>query len=321
MVDLRIETRNLGVAKWRPLDLDGCVSDSTSPAEALLRLQQYRHDGARTPHKPLLVLLALSQLADRGTSELQWDTVGSRLGELLVEFGPAATTPALQRAAYPFTRLRSDGVWELSDDVPMDTLSGLRSGGISGHLTSAIERELLADPARIPVLARRIVDAQWPSTVADDVLLAVGFDPELSTASTAVVGALGRKRSAAWRVGILAGWDRSCAFCGFDGALAGAPVGIEAAHVRWFNFDGPDELDNGLALCSLHHKLFDRGALGLSLNHVVLVSDRFHASGTGRSTYELHGKPLTPRPGTPLPAVEHLEWHAREVFQGASLSA
>ena len=151
MVDLRIETRNLGVAKWRPLDLDGCVSDSTSPAEALLRLQQYRHDGARTPHKPLLVLLALSQLADRGTSELQWDTVGGRLGELLVEFGPAATTPALQRAAYPFTRLRSDGVWELSDDVPMDTLSGLRAGGISGHLTSAIERELLADPARIPV--------------------------------------------------------------------------------------------------------------------------------------------------------------------------
>jgi hypothetical protein len=32
---------------------------------------------------------------------------------------------------------------------------------------------------------------------------------------------------------------------------------------RWFAFDGPDTPDNGLALCSLHHKLFDLGALGL----------------------------------------------------------
>jgi hypothetical protein len=34
-------------------------------------------------------------------------------------------------------------------------------------------------------------------------------------------------------------------------------VGIEAAHVRWFAFDRPDALDNGLALCALDHKLFD----------------------------------------------------------------
>jgi hypothetical protein len=31
----------------------------------------------------------------------------------------------------------------------------------------------------------------------------------------------------------------------------GVGAGIDAAHVRWFTFDGPDELDNGLALCVL----------------------------------------------------------------------
>ena len=40
-------------------------------------------------------------------------------------------------------------------------------------------------------------------------------------------------------------------------------MGIEAAHIRWFNLCGPDVPDNGLALCALHYKLLDRGALGL----------------------------------------------------------
>jgi hypothetical protein len=39
-------------------------------------------------------------------------------------------------------------------------------------------------------------------------------------------------------------------------------IAPEAAHVRWFAFDGPDSLDKGLALYSLHHKLLDLGVLG-----------------------------------------------------------
>jgi predicted restriction endonuclease len=69
-----------------------------------------------------------------------------------------------------------------------------------------------------------------------------------------------RRRSPAWRTAVLQAWDRQCAFCGYDGQLGGASAGLDAAHVRWFTFDGPDDLDNGLALCALHHKLFDLGA-------------------------------------------------------------
>jgi putative restriction endonuclease len=43
---------------------------------------------------------------------------------------------------------------------------------------------------------------------------------------------------------------------GFDGQVGSAPGGIEAAHVRWHSQHGPDEVANGLALCSLHHTLF-----------------------------------------------------------------
>jgi len=64
---------------------------------------------------------------------------------------------------------------------------------------------------------------------------------------------------------------------GLNAYLAGASMGIDAAHVRWFAFDGPDTLENGLALCVLHHKLFDLGVLGLDPKLRVQVSAAFSA--------------------------------------------
>jgi putative restriction endonuclease len=92
--------------------------------------------------------------------------------------------------------------------------------------------------------------------------------------------------------------------------------------VRWFAFDGPDNLDNGLALCVLHHKLFDLGALGLDNTLRIQVSTVFTArTSTGRAVNDLHGQELRPRPGTAVPATEHVSWHRREVFKGGPLAA
>ncbi len=224
-------------------------------------------------------------------------------------------------AAYPFTRLRSDGVWHLSADVPFDTVTPLKDGDVHGRLDASIERALLSDPVRLQTTVRALVDAQFPPSIAPDVLAAVGFDPDELAVPMRLVPVDHRRRSTQWRHAILQAWDGSCAFCGYDGSLGGAPVGIEAAHIRWFNFEGPDELDNGLALCSLHHKLFDRGALGLSDDARVQVSQSFRAVGVGRSVYELHGRELRPRPGVVLPAPQHVDWHRREVFKGRPLAA
>lgn len=102
-------------------------------------------------------------------------------------------------------------------------------------------------------------------------------------------------------------------------ALGYATVGIEAAHIWWFTHGGPDTLDNGLALCALHHKLLDRGALGLTQDHRIKVSEHFTArTPAGRQVYELAGRRLQARPGAALPATEHLAWHDREVFKGAA---
>lgn len=261
-------------------------------ADALLArfrsLQQHRRkDGQRSPHKPLLVLLALGRLAATGSSELPWSAAESALGELIAEFGPPSRTSRAQSAAYPFTRLRNDQIWILDRDVRMDAAKSLASEHVTGRFDPSVESVLTAGAPR----ARAVMPQE-------------------------------RRRDPAWRAAVLEAWDRQCAFCGFDGQLAGASVGIEAAHVLWFSFGGPDTPNNGLALCSLHHKLFDLGILGLSRGLKVMVSEMFSTrTQAGRSVYDLHDRRLSPRPGTVVPAPEHVTWHTTQVFKGKPLAA
>jgi putative restriction endonuclease len=299
----------------------GVESGSMSEAEVLARLlslRRHQRQGQRSPHKSLLMLLVLGQLAATGSSALAWSSVADRLADLIRDYGPPSATPSAQRAAYPFTRLRSDGVWTLDHDVPMDRVQPLATNEVVGRLDFAFENAL-RDPDIAAAAARQLVDAEFPPTVAPDVLMAVGLGPDtiLAVTDRSVVP---RQRRSSWTKDILTAWNRQCAFCGFDGQLGAATVGVEAAHVRWFNFGGPDDPDNGLALCSLHHKLFDRGVLGLSDSLRIVVSAKFTSrTDTGQAVYQLHQRGLEPRPGTTPPATAHIGWHTREVFKGPAL--
>lgn len=106
------------------------------------------------------------------------------------------------------------------------------------------------------------------------------------------------------------------------GRLGRDPVGLEAAHVRWWAFAGPDEVRNALALCELHHKLFDRGALGLGPDHTIRVSPAFSAGSEAarRLIGGLEGQPVRSphRPEHSL-AREFLTWHGEQVFRAQVL--
>ena len=51
--------------------------------------------------------------------------------------------------------------------------------------------------------------------------------------------------------------------CKYDIRFGDRLLGLEAAHIRWHSHDGRDVVSNGLALCSVHHKALDLGAMGL----------------------------------------------------------
>jgi putative restriction endonuclease len=266
------------------------------------------------------VLLALGRFISKGSTEVDWATGRAEIASLLAEFAPASSTDTRQGAAYPFTRLRNDGIWTLDQDVPMDNVGPLTRQHVTGKIESGIERQLRPD--LVYRAARCLVESEFPPTVAPDVLEAVGLDPDAVLAAPRVVVDIARRRSASWKDEILRAWDRQCAFCGFDGKLGLGSVGVEAAHVRWFNFQGPDAPDNGLTLCALHHKLFDRGALGIDLDLRIIVSTLYSSNTeAGRAVYALLGRRLVARPGTPMPARIHLLWHRDQVFQGPELRA
>jgi putative restriction endonuclease len=285
--------------------------------ERTAKLRQWTRSGTRAPHKPLLFLYALGRFQQDADGELRYSAVEEDLKQLLTEYGPSnKTTPA-----YPFHHLVSDGVWEVRTDrgpgSPGSGVRELRAAGAAGRLAPALRAALRREPSLLGRVARLLLDLNFPPSLHGELCEAVGLELEL--AETGHPSAVRRQRDRRMRELVLTAYEYQCAFCGYDGRIGAAPVGLEAAHVRWWAFGGPDDVDNGLCLCSLHHKLFDKGVLGIGEGHRILVSQSF----VGRSTtarqhvIALAGHPLIgPQPGARPIAAAHRSWHTGQVFQG-----
>ncbi|MGW4204436.1 phosphorothioated DNA-binding restriction endonuclease [Streptomyces sp. NPDC004726] len=281
------------------------------------KLRQWSRSGARAPHKPLLFLYALGRFQQDADGELRYSAVEEDLKRLLAEYGPSnRTTPA-----YPFHHLVSDGVWEVrtvrGPGSPGSGVRELRAAAAAGRLAPELRAALRREPALLGRMARVLLDLNFPPSLHGELCEAVGL--ELEAAETEALSAVRRQRDRRMREQVLTAYEYQCAFCGYDGRIGAVPVGLEAAHVRWWAFGGPDEIDNGLCLCSLHHKLFDRGVLGIGEGHRILVSQSFVGRGTAAREHviALSGRPLIgPQPGTLPIAAAHRSWHTGQVFHG-----
>ncbi|MEU3849542.1 phosphorothioated DNA-binding restriction endonuclease [Streptomyces sp. NPDC029554] len=285
--------------------------------ERMAALRQWARNGIRAPHKPLLLLYALGRFQEDADRGLRYTAVEQDLQRLLTEYGPPhKTTPA-----YPFHHLTSDGVWEVRTDrgpgSPGSGIRDLRESGATGRLAPELQAALRREPDLLGRIARLLLDLHFPPSLHGELCEAVGLD--LEPAKAELLAAVRRRRDPRMRELVLTAYEYRCAFCGYDGRIGAVPVGLEAAHVRWWAFGGPDEIENGLCLCSLHHKLFDKGVLGVGDDHRILVSQRFvgHSDAARRHVTALAGRPLIgPQPGTSPVAAEHRDWHARQVFHG-----
>lgn len=291
--------------------------------ERVRGLRQWSQKGERAPHKPLLLLYALGryQQDSAAGAALPYSAIEEDLKRLLEDFGPNRKTSP----AYPFHHLASDGVWEVSTEEgkgsPGAGVRALRASGARGSLAPELRAALARDPGLLGRMAHLLLDLHFPPSLHAEISAAVGL--ELAAADGAVGGQVdgdaGRRRDARMREAVLVAYEHRCAFCGFDGSLGRVPVGLESAHVRWWAYAGPDDLSNGLCLCSLHHKLFDLGALGLDRDRRILVSRHFIGrGGTARGqVLDLAGRPvLGPQRGSAQVAVEHITWHTSQVFRG-----
>ncbi|MGW5616748.1 phosphorothioated DNA-binding restriction endonuclease [Streptomyces sp. NPDC003877] len=285
--------------------------------ERMAALRQWARNGVRAPHKPLLLLYALGRFQEDAGAPLPYTAVEGDLQRLLSEYGPPRkTTPA-----YPFHHLTSDGVWEVRTDrgpgSPGSGVRDLRESGATGRLIPELQAALRREPDLLGRIARLLLDLHFPPSLHGELCEAVGLD--LEPAEAELLAAVRRRRDPRMRELVLTAYEYRCAFCGYDGRIGAVPVGLEAAHVRWWAFGGPDQVENGLCLCSLHHKLFDKGVLGVGDDHRILVSQRFvgHSDAAREHVTALSGRPLVgPQPGASPVAAEHRDWHTRQVFHG-----
>ncbi|MFE1444717.1 phosphorothioated DNA-binding restriction endonuclease [Streptomyces olivaceoviridis] len=285
--------------------------------ERIAKLRQWTKGGTRAPHKPLLLLYALGRYQEDADGGLRYTAVEQDLQRLLTEYGPPhKTTPA-----YPFHHLVSDGVWEVRTDrgpgSPGSGVRDLRETGATGRLAPELRAALRREPDLLGRIARLLLDLHFPPSLHGDLCEAVGLDLEPTEAEQ--LSAVRRQRDRRMRELVLTAYEYRCAFCGYDGRIGAVPVGLEAAHVRWWAFGGPDETENGLCLCALHHKLFDKGVLGVGDDHRIVVSQRFvgHSPAAREHVIALAGRPLIgPQPGSRPVAAAHRDWHARQVFHG-----
>jgi putative restriction endonuclease len=120
---------------------------------------------------------------------------------------------------------------------------------------------------------------------------------------------------------VLRAYRYQCAICQLDMRLKNLTIGLEAAHIKWFQRDGPDIVGNGLSLCSMHHKLFDLGAFTIDVGYKILASE--HVTGNS-NLHEIliryHGdKILLPIHKAEEPQKEYLKWHQENIFKKRAL--
>jgi len=286
------------------------------PIQQIQSLNVWARGDQRAPHKPLLVLMALASIQRGEPRFIPYEDIHTKLEQLLIDFGPQRQS---YHPEYPFWRLQNDGTfWEVPErDAVEEAYDGelphnispiiLRQVNATAGFSQVVSELFEEDPSLIENVAAGLLVGHFPSSMHRSLLEAVGM-----TVTFALT-----QRNPEFRENILRLYERSCAFCEFNGRLGNTDLALEAAHIKWHAAGGPDEPNNGLLLCSIHHKALDRGAIGITQDRHIQVSQDLHG---GEQVHELivrlNGRPLrSPLDPEASPHEDFIAWHQREVFR------
>ncbi len=282
--------------------------------EAFSRITIWKKGEQRAPHKPLLLLYVLSEYKKGHQRFFDFGSeIQGPLLELLNSFGPSRRS---HYPAMPFWRLQRDGFWSLKNAERCSPRIGSKEPpkrelidfGVAGGFDEAAYQLLKDKPKLLDKLAQYLLEAHFPESVQDIIANQLGFS----------LTEVRKERDPKFRQSVLRAYNYQCAVCGYNLKHDCIPVGLEAAHIKWKQSGGPCSVNNGLALCSLHHAAFDMGAIAIDEHMKLLVSQGVNGNNiVERLFWDFAGKEIElPKNKGDYPQDSFIYWHHREVFRG-----
>lgn len=213
---------------------------------------------------------------------------------------------------------------DFAQPVPFRDADGLvergllnEMGRISGRAQAAVRPISTADFNRIVDRGTNLDPLLLPRT---DEGLASGFEEEQSPfvyEERERVTVLGSRivRDRVFRQVILRAYDERCAITGLKLINGGGRAEVEAAHIRPVEANGPDVVNNGIALCGTTHWMFDRGLISLADDLQILVSRHVNDADGVRAMINRSGQMLMPLRPADRPHPHFLQWHRDHCFK------
>jgi len=215
---------------------------------------------------------------------------------------------------------------EFANPVPFSDSAGViergilnEYGRISGRAQSAVRPISPSDFNRIIALGideavqllPRIGDVAAPSQFDED---QAPFQLEetrdrLNYLTSRIV------RDRTFRRVVLNAYDQRCAITGLKLINGGGRAEVDAAHIRPVEANGPDIINNGIALSGTAHWMFDRGLIGLADNLEILLSRQVNDHESIRALVNKTGHALPPQRPSQRPHPHFLAWHRENCFK------
>ncbi|CAN7521278.1 HNH endonuclease [Mesorhizobium amorphae] len=199
-----------------------------------------------------------------------------------------------------------------------------------------VERGLLNDEGRI---SGRAQSAVRPISPADfNRIIDLGLDtnesllPRVEEAGTGLqeeqapfefeqtrsrVSYLGSRimRDRVFRSIVLRAYGERCAITGLKLINGGGRAEVSAAHIRPVEKNGPDVINNGIALSGTAHWMFDRGLISLSDDLEILISRQVNDLDSVQGFVNKTRRALPPLRQFDRPHPRFLQWHREHCFK------
>lgn len=122
-------------------------------------------------------------------------------------------------------------------------------------------------------------------------------------------------RDRVFRRVVLRAYDERCAISGLKLINGGGRAEVDAAHIRPVQSNGPDTVNNGIALSGTAHWMFDRGLISLADDLEILVSRQANDPNGIRAFINRNGRALPPLRASDRPHPHFLAWHRENCFK------